>query len=210
MNAQSSTMARLLTVFILLACVMLDGGAYAQTAKRAVAAPKVKKYATAGVLEVGGSASFSMSTQVNANTTSPKSTMTLEATPYIGYFVIDGLVLGFRPLGASYTSLDTGGTIIKINTFFAPGYVFDLRNNFYPYVEGLVGYTSESIEYAGTTKTFAGISYGGDVGVKMMLPNRGLLNFSVQYLMITMNPSGATKRSGENVLSAELGYSIWF
>jgi hypothetical protein len=178
MNAKSSTMARLLTVFILLACVMLDGGAYAQTVKRAVAAPKVKKYASAGVLELGGSASFQMSTA--------------------------GLVLGLRPLGVGYHKPTTGPEVITVNTFFAPGYHFDIQSNIYPFVEGLVGYTSMSVP------DVKGISYGGDVGVKLMLPNRGLLNFSIQYLMVTMNPSGVTTRNGENVLSAGFGYSVWF
>jgi len=204
MNAKSSTMARLLTVFILLACVMLDGGAYAQTVKRAVAAPKVKKYASAGVLELGGSASFQMSTAVNAGTTASKSDMMLNAAPYVGYFVTDGLVLGLRPLGVGYHKPTTGPEVITVNTFFAPGYHFDIQSNIYPFVEGLVGYTSMSVP------DVKGISYGGDVGVKLMLPNRGLLNFSIQYLMVTMNPSGVTTRNGENVLSAGFGYSVWF
>lgn len=204
MHAQTSTMARLLTVLILLTCVMLDGVAYAQAVKRTVAAPKVKKYATAGVLELGGSASFEQRTAVVAGTTASTSDMTINAAPYIGYFVTDGLVLGLRPLGVGYHKPGTGSAIISVNTFFAPGYNFDMQSNMYPFVEGLVGYTSMSIP------DVKGISYGGDLGVKMMLPNRGLLNFSVQYLMITLNASGAATRSGENVLSAGFGYSVWF
>ena len=204
MHVRTFTMARLLTVLVLLTCVMLDGVAYAQAAKRTVAVPKVKKYATAGVLELGGSASFEQHTAVFAGTTASTSNTYINAAPYVGYFVTDGFVLGLRPLGVGYQKIGTATAVLSVNTFFAPGYNFDMQSNVYPFVEGLVGYTSMSIP------DVKGISYGGDLGVKMMLPNRGLLNFSVQYLMKTLNASGATTRSGENVLSAGFGYSVWF
>ena len=204
MHAQISTMARLLTVLVLLTCVMFDGVAYAQAAKRPVAAPKVKKYATAGVLELGGSASFEQHTAVAAGTTASTSDMFINAAPYAGYFVTDGFVLGLRPLGVGYQKVGTATAVISVNTYFAPGYNFDMQSNVYPFVEGLVGYTSMSIP------DVKGISYGGNVGVKMLLPNRGLVNVSIQYLMKTLNKSGATTRTGENVLSAGFGYSVWF
>ncbi|MCX6138345.1 MAG: hypothetical protein NTV54_12710 [Ignavibacteriales bacterium] len=201
MNANSSFLARLLTVLVLIACVMSDGPAYAQAAKQIV---KVKKYATAGVLELGGSASLEMRTAVVAGSTASKSSTTLEAAPYIGYFVTDGFVLGLRPLGFSFEQPPTGSEVIKINTYFAPGYNFDTQSNVYPYVEGLVGYTSVS------KPDLKGISYGGSVGIKMLLPNRGIVNLSVKYVMETLNPSGASTRNGENILSAAFGYSVWF
>ncbi len=59
-----------------------------------------KRFATAGVIELGGSAMFQYSTPVVDGQTGDAGWM-LVATPSVGYFVIDDLSIGAEPLGVA-------------------------------------------------------------------------------------------------------------
>ena len=47
-------------------------------------------------------------------------------------------------------------------------------------------------------------------GVKLPVTVRGMLIVGVQYLVLTMDPQGATSRNGSDELSVMLGFGVWF
>ncbi|MGB5875330.1 MAG: hypothetical protein WBG80_01345 [Bacteroidota bacterium] len=165
-------------------------------------------FASAGIWELGGSATFSRNTPVVGGNTGD-AVYKLSAIPYVGYFLMDGLELGVNPLGVALTS---GGdtTTTELRFLFAPSYNFDLGGRAYPFVEGLAGYTAAITDYPGGGRsTRSGFSWGGRLGVKFPVTARGLLNVGVQYLVITLDPKGESSRNGVDELSISLGFAVW-
>jgi hypothetical protein len=166
-------------------------------------AQESNKFATKGCAELGGSISFQSLTPVyNGNTGDATTTFSLE--PFIGYFVVDGFEIGLNPLGIQHTSY-SGGSSTTVAIFAAPSYNFKTGGIAYPFIEALLGYTSGS-----NGSTLSGFSWGGRGGVKLAVTGKGLLNLAVQYIQITMNPSGATNRYGGNQLAVSAGFTVWF
>ncbi|MGD0337994.1 MAG: hypothetical protein ABSB78_04335 [Bacteroidota bacterium] len=156
-----------------------------------------------GSTELGGSASFLSTTPVSNGNTGDATTV-FTVAPFIGYFVADGFEIGLNPLEVVHTSTkNSSATLIMI--FAAPSYNFKTEGIAYPFIEALLGYTSYS-----NSSSLSGFSWGGRGGVKLAVTEKGLLNLGVQYLQITMNPSGAKERNGANQLSISAGFTVWF
>jgi hypothetical protein len=164
-----------------------------------------EKFATKGSTELGGSISFQSLTPVSNGNTGSAFTI-FSVAPFIGYFVTDGFEIGLNPLG--FTSMSGGGgTTSQLMIFAAPSYNFKTKGNGYPFIEALLGYTSQSLS---GSSSLSGFSWGGRGGVKLAVTTKGLLVLGVQYVQITMNPSGATNRYGENLLTISAGFTVWF
>ena len=87
----------------------------------------------------------------------------------------------------------------------APSYNFQTEGIAYPFIEALLGYTSQS---DGSSRS--GFSWGGRGGVKIAVTDKGLLNLAIEYVQITENPDGANNRYGQNQLSVAAGFTVWF
>ena len=165
-----------------------------------------KKFAQKGVVELGGSVSFSSRVAVYNGSTQGDAFTTFSLQPYIGYFVTDKFELGMNPLGITYMSQGSSNAT-QIGIFVAPAYNFiTTSGNLFPFIEGLIGYSSQTS--TGSTDR-SGFSYGGRTGIKVSVGSSALLNISVQYLMITLNRSGASDRNGENDLAIAAGFTVW-
>jgi hypothetical protein len=165
-----------------------------------------KSFAQKGVVELGGSVSFSSRTAVYNGSTNGDAFTTLSIQPYLGYFVTDKFELGLNPLGLTYMSQGSSNAT-QIGIFLAPSYNFiTTSGKLFPFIEGLIGYSSQTS--TGSTDR-SGLSYGGRTGIKVPVGGSGLLNISVQYLMITLNRSGSTSRNGENDLAIAAGFTVW-
>ena len=165
------------------------------------------QYASKGVLELGGTASFSSVTQVANGTTASNSTSMFQFSPYAGYFIAEGISIGVEPSFGSLKMAGDNNSYTALALYAIPGYTFATKSSFFPYVQGMIGYTS--IGY-GSEPTQSGISWGLKGGVKFSIGNAGLICAGVTYQAITVNPSGANSRYGFNVLSIGVGYSIFF
>ena len=166
-----------------------------------------KRFALAGVWELGGSATFQRSVPV-VNGVEGDAVYTLSALPYVGWFLFDGLELGANPLGVSMTR--TGeSTVVDLRFLFAPSWNFRMKGEWYPFVEGLVGYTARLTTTDEGDTTDDGITWGGRVGLKFWVVEQGLLTVGVQYLAVTLDPSNAKDRHGSNDIAAAVGFSVW-
>jgi len=175
-------------------------GAWAQ-------APQHKRFGTSGTVELGGSASFTAEQPVAEGTTGSW-VYDLSFMPYAGYFVADGLELGINPAGVSVTTVGDTSTV-RLRILFAPSYNFRTPTMITPFLEGLAGFTSSSIIHKGSTASVSGFTFGGRVGIKTAVTDRGMLTIGVQYLRITLNAQGAGSRSGSNELAIAAGYTVW-
>jgi hypothetical protein len=170
------------------------------------------KFATKGITEIGGSVSFSSYTPVFNGETEEDGISILTFAPQIGYFIGDGFELGFATgisllPGISSISPDEGDGITLLQLFAAPSYNFTTGSETtFPFIEGLLGYTSLSSD----GDDASGFSYGGRGGVKIVLVEHLLMTVSGQYLLMTFNPEGADERSGFNYLSFGVGISGYF
>lgn len=162
-------------------------------------AQEARKFAAKGCTELGGSVSFQSLTPVTNGNTGDAVTI-FSFAPFIGYFVADGFEIGVNPLGITSVSSTT-----QIMILAAPSYNFTTEGIAYPFIEALLGYTSQS---NGSSRS--GFTWGGRGGVKLAVTDKGLLNLGIQYLQITLNPSGATNRYGSNQLAVSAGFTIWF
>ena len=166
-----------------------------------------KRFGAPGTLELGGSMTFTASQPVLAGTTGPW-VYDLSLLPYAGYFVIEGLEVGINPAGVNvHSSGDT--TAVQLRILFAPAYNFHTATVVTPFLEGLAGITSASLIRPGSTTSVSGFTFGGRVGIKAALIERGMLDIGIQFLRITLNPSGAASRNGSNELSVSAGWTIW-
>jgi hypothetical protein len=151
---------------------------------------------------------FTASQDVVAGTTG-KWAYDFSLLPYAGYFIIEGLEIGINPAGVNVRSSgDT--TAVQLRILLAPAYNFHTGTMLTPFVEGLAGFTSASLIRPGSTASLSGFTFGGRAGIKAALIERGMLNIGIQFLRITLNPSGAGSRNGSNELSLSAGWTIWF
>jgi len=166
-----------------------------------------KHFGSPGTIELGGSTTFTASQTVLAGATG-KWMYDFSILPYAGYFVIEGLEVGVNPAGVNVRSSgDT--TAVQLRILFAPAYNFQTGTMVTPFVEGLAGITSASLIRPGSTTSVSGFTFGGRAGIKAALVERGMLNIGVQFLRITLNPSGGGSRNGSNELSVSAGWTIW-
>ena len=182
------------TVFTLAMIVCIASVSFAQDGK---------KFATKGSTELGGSISFQSLTPVSNGNTGTTTTI-FSLAPFIGYFVTDGFEIGLNPLGITSIGF-SGSSTTQIMILAAPSYNFKTEGIVYPFIEALLGYTSQS---NGSSRS--GFSWGGRGGIKLAVTDKGLLNLGIQYVRITLNPSGATNRYGSNQLAISAGFTVWF
>ncbi len=166
-----------------------------------------RHFAMEGVVELGGSVGFQATRQVVNGTTSDP-VYALSASPFAGYFVLNELELVANPLGVAWTK-NGGNTTTDLRFLAGPSYNFRTGTIVYPFVEGLAGMTVRVLGTESTSTTLSGFSWGGRGGVKIGLPGRGLLVLGAQYLVITLDPSGAPNRNGQDELSVVAGFNIW-
>ena len=192
---------QVLLAALMLASIISATGTFAQQVQ-----PR-KRFASPGTIELGGSMTFAASQPVLAGRTGSW-VYDFSMFPYAGYFVIEGLELGINPAGVTVSnSGDT--TAVQLRILFAPSYNFRTPTMVTPFVEGLAGFTSASLIHSGTTTSRSGFTFGGRAGIKVALIERGMLGIGVQFLRITLNPSGAGSRYGANELSVTAGWTVW-
>ena len=92
-------------------------------------------------------------------------------SPYVGLMIGQGFELGFMPSIAKAENL----TIIDL--FFAPSYNIQTGGNAYPYLEGLVGYSSYS-----NSDITGGLGIGVGGGVKVTIGSSALFLFNIRYI----------------------------
>ncbi len=154
-----------------------------------------------GVIELGGMAGFSSTTLVVEGETGDAITAIM-LEPVVGYFVSDGLEVGLNPLSFVSLKAPDEDAISTIGLWAFGAYHFMTMGKTYPYIEGLIGYTSMS---AG--ETAGGMAYGLAAGAKFEIAGGLLLNAGAEYRFYTYTPDGADKRWGQNVLSIGVGLS---
>ena len=185
---------------LVMACVVCAAGVSAQGQPR-------KRFGTTGIVELGGSGAFT-ATQPVAGGNTGSWVYDLSFMPYAGYFVADGFELGINPAGVSVTTVGDTSTV-RLRILLAPSYNFHTPTMITPFVEGLAGLTSSSLMHGGSSTSVAGFTFGGRVGIKSAVTERGMLTIGVQYLRITLNAKGAGSRSGSNELAIAAGYTVW-
>lgn len=166
-------------------------------------------FAKKGVVEVGGSISFTSSTNVHDGETADDSRSTFSFMPRIGYFIIDNLELGLLPMFRSTSFGDDSQSDLGI--YFYPQYHFNLKSNVYPFIGAMVGYNSTTFDDGTDETTYSGISYGGIGGIKVQVGKAALFNVGINYFMFTYNPEDwEGDRNGSNEFGIEAGVAIYF
>lgn len=174
----------------------------------AVSIIQAQDFAKKGVIELGGSVSFSSTTDVSDGETADESTSTFTFSPGIGYFIFDGFELGLVPRFSSTSQGDYSLSDIAI--FVVPEYHFNLNSNVYPYVGAAVGYNSMNIDNGTDDYTLSGLSYGALGGVKVQVGNAAIVDFGVEYFMFTYDPEDWDgDRNGWNQFAISAGVSIY-
>lgn len=160
-------------------------------------------FGTKGTTELGGYFSYQHVTPVIDGSSEPSEDL-LQIMPFIGHFVADGLEVGVNPFGI--TSLGGSGDATEVLLLGSVSYNVRSQSKSTPFLEGLLGYSSES---SGEGSSASGLSWGFRGGIKYALTDKGLLNLSLEYLEVTTNPNGATNRYGTDQLSLAIGYTVW-
>jgi hypothetical protein len=189
------------TVAVLLCCGVVTGTAQERP-------PSVRKHAVSrGTVELGGTIGFtSVQAVQNGKTGDSQSIVSLE--PVVGYFIIDGVEVGLSPAGLVYVSAGSS-SVTQIRSFGFVGYNFQTSTMVVPYVEGLAGYAAVISSNSGTTTTRSGFCWGGQGGIKVGVAEHANLVIGVQYVQITLDPSGASTRTGTNEFSVNVGWTVW-
>ncbi len=171
-----------------------------------------QNFANKGTLEVGGSLGFTSTTNVSNGQSSSNSTSTFRIEPYLGYFIINSFELGIEPVFTRSGSGNTSSTSFGI--YLAPAWNFNLRSNLYPFIEGKIGYNSNSYDDGNPTTEDSGesgLSWGIKVGLKAQVSKAALINLGIFYDQITMNPKDwAGDRNGQNIFGIDVGVAIFF
>ena len=187
---------------------LLHGGLFAT-----LLAQDSAQFASQGDIEIGGNISFQRTSAILDNTTAQTFSF-LSILPYVGYFPLDeGLEVGLNPLGVQYY-WDGQDKITTISILGSVAYNASPGGRFYPFVEGQLGYNAEVLggslaELNPANKRRDGIAWGLRAGVKIAVVSHCLVNAALQYQQTTLTPSGATLRSGADILSFSAGLTFW-
>jgi hypothetical protein len=170
---------------------------------------KAQDFGTKGIIETGGVISFTSITDVSNGETADESTTLFALEPIIGYFVANGFEIGLMPIYVSQSFDDNSTSMFGI--FLAPAYNFNTGGNVYPFIEGRIGYNTVNYDDGDDDQSLSGLSYGGRGGIKVQLGGNSLLNFGVEYMMITLDPEDwEGDRNGENILAISAGWTVFF
>lgn len=203
-----------LAVILLSFMICKDG--YSQnnpTASTASTTSGDKTFASKGIFEIGGNASYASITEVVEGQTLSGSFSILNLSPQFGYFVTNGLEIGFNtgvtffpgivPGGITYLSDGQNSNTTILQLFATLSYNFKTKGeSVYPFLEGQIGYSSES-ESGGTASS--GLGWGLRGGIKVVATSHLLFTFSAQYLALTLNQPNDPLRNGFNYFSVGVG-----
>ena len=170
-----------------------------------------KYFGKQGTTEIAGGISFASFTPVDNGKTGEATTL-FSLGPEIGYFVVDGLEIGFNPgvsllPGLSVVTPSTGDATTVLQLFAYPAYNFHLEGSqVNPFLEVPFGYTSMS----SGNNSQSGFSWGVKGGFKVVATGHLLITFYGQYLSLSFTPKNATERSGFNFLSFGVGVGGFF
>lgn len=192
----------------LLLSVLLTGSALAS-----------ERFGLRGHVELGGSIDF---TNISFSDSS-KSTGIFSISPYVGFFAINQLEIGLKPI-VTIVSPPSGNSTTDLAIFLAPSWNISSRNSVVtPFVEGLIGFSSADVTVVTvnqnpppgvpaisvSSETVSGLAYGGRGGIKVQISDYGLLNFGLQYISLDRKTSKAASSMRENRFSVSLGFSLF-
>jgi hypothetical protein len=162
------------------------------------------RFTKKGQVEVSGSFSFSNVTYVYNGTTSSGSISYLFFLPSVQYFATNGLEIG-GAVELMNISPSTGDGMTDYTIFLIPTYNFKMDNEFYPYVQGQIGYTATS----SNNTTYSGLAWALETGVKINFSGNGLVKFGFNYKQLSRNHNSSA-RDGMNIFSAAIGVGLFF
>ena len=168
-----------------------------------------QNFAKKGTIELGGSVGFTSTTGVTNAETADESISSFFFNPYVGYFFMNsfevGLIPSFSTMSAGDASLNSFGILL------APAYNFDLGNCWYPFIEGRIGYNTETFDSGLSESTQSGIEWGFRGGVKAQVGNNALVNAGLFYRQVTLNDDDDPndERDGFNQFGIEVGVAIF-
>ncbi len=165
------------------------------------------QYAKQGTVELGGAASYSSTTLYSNGTKDTEATSLVQLTPYVNYFLMDNFSVALAPNIMIISPAHSTNSAKLYGIFAVPGYTFNMNSNVFPFIQGLIGYTS--YDPGGGATTGSGLSYGGKGGIKVSVGQSGLVSFGFSYMIVDISPSGSSGRTGFNNLAVSAGYSIF-
>jgi len=162
-----------------------------------------------GIWELGGSVGFNSSTAVFDGETANDATTTFFFNPYVGYLVINCFEVGLIPSFSTSSYGDYSSTGFGI--LLAPAYNFDLHNCWYPFIEGRIGYNTETFKAPEMDdQTLSGLQWGARGGVKAQVGKNALVNVGIFYTQQTLNPKDWDGgRNGYNIFGIEAGVAVF-
>lgn len=184
-----------LFLFVLTGLILISNSSFSQK----------NKFAKENQWELNGTISFTSTTPVTDGNTGKALTI-FRFAPTAGYFAVEGYEMG---LIVDYTSYSYSGSssYSDYTLYFAPSYNFKTDSQFYPYVQGQIGYTGIS---SGSSEGSHGIAWGFEGGIKVNPIGNGLIKFGINYNQRTLNKSSDTERNGYNNISFVLGLGLFF
>ncbi len=167
-----------------------------------------RTFAIPGVVEIGGSASFSSYVPVtNGGTGDAVYTAGLSAAA--GYFVADGLEVLVDPLVVMYS---WSGDVKAFEMIPMAGLAYNFRAHprAFPYVEGLAGFAFSWSDNGVTADVKrSGFAWSARAGLKALLTSTAIVNIGVQYQQVTLNVSSASERNGYDQFGLTAGLAVW-
>ncbi len=178
-----------------------------------------ERFGLRGHVELGGSIDF---TNISFSDSS-KSTGIFSISPYVGFFAVNQLEIGLRPI-VTIVSPPSGNSTTDLAIFLAPSWNISSRTSVVtPFIEGLIGFSSADVTVVTVnqnpppgvpatsvrSETVSGLAYGGRGGIKVQISDYGLLNFGLQFISLDRKTSKATASMRENRFSVNLGFSLF-
>ena len=188
-----------------------------------VATPSIaqnKPFGQKGTVELSGSFSFtntSVSIEDKTDVVGSHSILIINLAPEIGYFISDGVEIGFNPgvifAGSSYGSGITGSVYSNRNAAFMQLFAFlgyNIRSasgNTTPFFEIPFGFTGAFVEH-GSPAT--GFSWGLKGGLKIGVGGPLLLTTYAEYFHLTFNNSYWHVLEKYDVISLGVAFGGYF
>lgn len=170
-----------------------------------------QNFANKGVWELGGMIGFSSTTIVFDGESANDALNTFRFEPYVGYFVINSLELGLIPSYQTSSFGDASESTLGI--YFAPAWNFDLKSQWFPFIEGRIGYASisyDSGEPDSDEITNSGFAWGARGGAKYQIGNSAIASLSLGYTQNTLNPDNwEGDRNGTNIFDVMFGFTVF-
>ncbi|MDD5360867.1 MAG: hypothetical protein PHN88_01950 [Ignavibacteria bacterium] len=163
------------------------------------------RFTKKGQLEVSGSLSYSNVTDVTGGKASSGSMSYLFILPSVQYFAANGFEIG-GAVELMSISPSSGDGITDYTFYLIPTYNFKTNSEFFPYVQGQIGYTATS----SNNTTISGLAWALETGVKMNFMGNGLIKFGFNYKQLTKNNDNSSSRNGMNIFSAAVGIGLFF